>query len=232
MTRRVVLVGNAPLGRSIAARVDAADHVVRFNKARGFGAESGTRTDELYLVNHGGQMAEWLAEDDLTAHPAVRAARTIVLPVPPLPGHLSAGEARALERASGVPVDPDRINHHDAARRLLERAGHAVLGVDVDEYRAAQDALVGRGTAGEPYPSTGFIAIVRTVARASDDERVELFGFTFEGWRGHSWDAEREWVLARVREGRLDIPARAERSGAERSSTDRAERLRPDRRPR
>jgi len=204
MTCRTVLVGNAPLERSIAARVDEADHVIRFNKARGFGTESGTRTDELYLVNHGGQMAEWLAEDDLTTHPAVRAARSIVLPIPLLPGHLSAREARALERSGNAPVDPDRINHRDAARRVLEDAARTVRDVEVGEYRTVQAQLANHGAAaGAVYPSTGFIAIVRTLLRASHDERIELFGFTFTGWCGHSWDAERAWVDARMREGRV-----------------------------
>lgn len=36
-------------------------------------------------------------------------------------------------------------------------------------------------------------------------QRVELSGFTFEGRRGHSWDAERCWVEACVQEGRLRV---------------------------
>lgn len=207
MTRRVVLVGNAPLRRSVARLVDGAARVIRFNKARGHGAESGSRTDELYLVNHGGQMAEWLAQDDLPCQPAVAAAATVVLPVPLLPGHLTSREARALERERDVAIDPDRVNHLEDAQRLLERAGCAVDRVSVAEYRGAQRALaaLAPSTATEHYPSTGFVAIYRTLSRARPGERVELCGFTFEGWRGHSWDAERRWVAMRADEGRLTL---------------------------
>jgi len=206
--RRVVLVGNAPLCRSIAGLVDTADHVVRFNKVRGHGGTSGSRTDELYLINHGGQMAEWLATDELAEHRALRTATTVVLPVPMLPGHLSPRRARALERATGIETAPDRINHLDEARARFARSGHAIVAVGVAEYRGAQRALYELlPAADERYPSTGFIAVHRTLARARPDERIELVGFAFEGWRGHSWNAERRWVTAREREGRLAIRA-------------------------
>jgi len=60
--RTVALVGNAPDPTERAAGIDAADWVVRFNNAAGFGGVTGRRTTHLALVNHGGQMREWLAD--------------------------------------------------------------------------------------------------------------------------------------------------------------------------
>ena len=209
----MLIIGNAPIDERIAELVDGADHVVRFNRTRGFGGASGSRTDELWLINHGGQMAEWLAEDTLTALPAVAVARTIVLPVPMLPGHLSAVQARRRERDRRETVDPDRVNHLSEAQRRLENDGRTVTRVSASEYGAARRALAASsGTSGPCHPSTGFIAIHRTLTRAGagPTERVTLCGFTFEGWRGHSWDAERRWVLEREREGRLTVRRAAE----------------------
>ena len=210
MRRRTVLVGNAPLRSDVGDLVDSADTVVRFNGARGFQGASGSRTDQLWLINHGGQMAEWLERGDLAERPAVRAAGHIVLPVPMLPGHLcSTAVATGKPAGSGTPCaghDPDRINHLAAARELLSRAGHRVRALSVTEYRAAQDALASRcGNEAERFPSTGFIALHRTVHRLAANERVELVGFTFQGWRGHSWEAERRWVGANIRGGRVTL---------------------------
>lgn len=204
----MLIVGNAPLDEEVAALADGADHVhvIRFNKARAFGGASGSRTDELWLINHGGQMAEWLEGDALTALPALAVATSVVLPVPMLPGHLSHREAARFERERGEPVAPDRVNHADEARRRLLERGFAVQRVGVGEYRAVQRALRALSDGGgERYPSTGFIAIFRTLARARPNERIELCGFTFDGWGGHSWQAERRWVLDREREGRLSL---------------------------
>ena len=224
MSRHVLIVGNAPIEERVAGLVDGADHVVRFNKTRGFGGASGSRTDELWLINHGGQMAEWLARDTLTALPAVAFARTIVLPVPMLPGHLSAVQARRRERDRCESIDPDRVNHLAEAQRRLEKEGRTVTRVTAGEYGAAQRALAAlSGASGPHHPSSGFIAIHRTLARAGSAEYVTLCGFTFEGWRGHSWDAERRWVLEREREGRVTVRRAAARSTrAETISTRRA----------
>ena len=204
MSHRSLIVGNAPFEEDVGALADGADHVVRFNKARGFGGASGSRTDELWLVNHGGQMAEWLSEGTLTALPALAAAASVVLPVPMLPGHLSHREAARLEHERGEPLDPDRVNHVEEACRRLREHGVLVRQVATGEYRAAQRALSALSACGGPHhPSTGFVAIFCTLARARPTDRVELCGFTFEGWGGHSWDAERRWVLDREREGRL-----------------------------
>lgn len=206
MSRRTVLVGNAPMRERVADLVDGADRVVRFNRARGVGTSSGSRTDELWLVNHGGQMAEWLADGALGDVAAVAAGATVVLPIPMLPGHVAACAARVAATDAGASPDADRINHVDEAHRVLADGGHVVERLGIDDYRGAQRALGAPDPGvGEHYPSTGFIAIVRTLARATTGDRVELVGFTFEGWRGHSWNAERRWVEARAREGRLSV---------------------------
>jgi len=215
MSRRSAIVGNAPLPHCLAEKIDAADHVIRFNKAPEFAGWAGTRTDELYLINHGGQMAEWLEQDTLLDHPPVRAARRIVLPIPLLPGHLPGPPHGRPHGAEAVPsraddatdIDPDRINHLHRARQVLEAAGHRVESVDEAAYRSVQRTLLEQvGEQGwQVDPSTGFIAILRTVARSEPGERVDLYGFTFQGWSGHRWNAEHACVERLARAGRLHV---------------------------
>ena len=54
MPRRIAIVGNAPTEEDWSSLIDGADYVVRFNNAFGYGGVTGTRSDELYLINCGG----------------------------------------------------------------------------------------------------------------------------------------------------------------------------------
>lgn len=197
---RTLLIGNAPLVRPIDALLDRADHVIRFNKARGFGTTAGTRTDELWLINHGGQMAEWLSDGWLCRAAVVQAAARVTLPVPMLDGHQCG-----LDAPPGV--DPDRINHLAAARQVLSEQGTTVRSLDARTYRRAQRAATPARASRAAYPSTGFIAAYDALSRSRSSDVIELVGFTFQGWSGHSWNAERRWVQARCREERLVLHA-------------------------
>ncbi|MGM9458181.1 hypothetical protein, partial [Lacticaseibacillus rhamnosus] len=60
----LAIVGNAPGTGACGSAIDAADCVIRFNNAPGFGAATGHRVTHLALVNRGGQTREWLADRD------------------------------------------------------------------------------------------------------------------------------------------------------------------------
>ena len=51
-------------------------------------------------------------------------------------------------------------------------------------------------------PSAG-AKILFHVLRAYPDHEVTLFGFTHEGWPGHTWDAEAAWIDGLVKEGKV-----------------------------
>jgi hypothetical protein len=187
---RIAIVGNAPGRAGDGRAIDAADAVVRFNNAAGFGGAAGGRLTHLALVNRGGQAREWARDAGFCARPAVRAARAVLLAFPPLPGDLrdAAGERvcwtaplRARLDALGTPVAslPEAL-HAEGRRRLAPAAG------------------------GAPNPSTGFLvtfAVLR--ARRARTRPVEVYGFGFAGWPGHPWAAERGWFEAQAAAGRL-----------------------------
>jgi hypothetical protein len=185
----VALVGNAPNARHPAARIDGADWVVRFNNAPGFGTWSGSRCTHLALVNHGGQMREWLAEPGFVERPAVRAAGTVLFPFPPKDepvadedGRDWTGEARAMLAPLGcaIAVIPPAIRTE--ARRILATAARP-----------------------EPNPSTGFLVALHLLRTLPERTRVETYGFGFAGWPGHSWDEERRWFERMDAGGRLRL---------------------------
>ena len=195
--RRIALVGNAPTGTDAAAAIDACERVVRFNDARGFGGEAGSKATDLFLVNRGGAPAEWLRDPALARRPAVAAASRVVLPLHPDSAYLP------IRRDAAGRVHRDDRDHSARLRERLETPARAVIRLPARHHERCCAAL-GLDPAGgvdDGRPSTGFVALAWYLDALAPGWRVVLHGFTFEGWEGHPWRREREWVEARVREG-------------------------------
>lgn len=184
----VALVGNAPLRRCHAAAIDGAGRVVRFNNAAGLEGRAGSRTDQLWLVNRGGQAAEWLQDPGFWQGPAFAALPEVVLPLPPDPEGAPAQTA------------PGARDHSRAMRRRIADLGMAIRQMPPDLSGRARDVLRSFGARRALIaPSTGFLAMLHF---ADEGAELELYGFGFDGWDGHDWAAERAWAKRMVRQGR------------------------------
>ncbi|SDO28650.1 hypothetical protein SAMN05216360_11887 [Methylobacterium phyllostachyos] len=186
----LAIVGNAPGTGACGAAIDAADSIVRFNNAPGFGGGTGHRVTHLALVNRGGQTREWLADRDFLRRPVVRAAQAFILPFPMLPAEHNVPEPicwtremLALLRPLGRPV------------HLLPEALHQQA-----------HTLLGPRAAGRPNPSTGFlVTLALLLGRPAGARPAQAYGFGFAGWPGHPWAAERAWFAEAEAAGRLHV---------------------------
>lgn len=210
MTPRVVLVGNAPSPEDRSREIDAADLVVRFNDARGFGAGTGSRVDELFLVNRGGAAAEWLEDATFAHRPVVAAAGRVLLPLHPASRYLGT-RAGADGR-----VHRDDRDHGDALETLLASPARRVVRLTAGHHERCCEALglvvapCADEAVDDARPSTGFVALLWYAATLPPQARIVLHGFTFEGWPGHPWAREREHVARLRRAGRVElVPVRA-----------------------
>ncbi len=188
--RRIAIVGNAPELGDCGAAIDAADWVVRFNNAAGFGTRAGRRVTHLALVNHGGQMREWLDDPGFLDRPAVRAAETFCFLFPasrPRPAP-ERGRAR-LDRRGGGAAPPARPARH-------------ALPVAVHREAAALIHTPGGPT---PPPSTGFLVSLHLLRRYGGMVEIDVHGFGFAGWDGHDWARERRWFEAMAAGGLLRL---------------------------
>lgn len=186
----LAIVGNAPGAGACAAAIDAADSVVRFNNALGFGGGTGHRVTHLALVNRGGQPREWLADRRFLKRPVVRAAQAFILPFPMLPAEHNVPEPICW------------------TRELLARLrplGRPVLLLPETLHQQAH-ALLGPRTAGHPNPSTGFlVTLALLLGRPAGAGPAQVFGFGFDGWPGHPWAAERAWFAEAEAAGRIRV---------------------------
>ena len=57
---------------------------------------------------------------------------------------------------------------------------------------------------GEVFPSTGYFGIWHALqTHSQEDWRIEICGFSWEGWKRHTWADERRWVTNQVDAGRI-----------------------------
>lgn len=196
----IAIVGNAPGMSDRAARIDAADWVVRFNNPAGFGGPSGRRITHLALVNHGGQMREWLEDPSFVARACVRDARTILFPFPRKAAPLAANDEDGRDWTDEAIA---RLAPHDTPVEILPPEVH----------RAAAALLPGQGGT-RPAPSTGLLVALHLVFRFGGRTAIDVYGFGFEGWEAHDWARERRWFHAMHAEGMLRLHPLQEKAAA------------------
>ncbi|MEE7505751.1 hypothetical protein ACLBXO_02260 [Methylobacterium sp. C33D] len=194
----LAIVGNAPGIRAAGPVIDAADWVVRFNNAAGFGSGTGRRVTHLALVNRGGQTREWLADRHFLDRPVVRGAQAFILPFPILPA------AHNL---------PDPVCWTREMLALLQPLGRPIHILPEALHALARDRLAA-WTSEAPNPSTGFlVTLALLLGRPAFAPAAQAHGFGFAGWPGHPWAAERAWFAEAEAAGciRVHPPSPTER---------------------
>lgn len=228
--RSVAIVGNAPEMADQAARIDAADWVVRFNNAAGFGGCAGRRVTHLVLVNHGGQMREWLSDPAFTRRSAVQDAETILFPfgrkpLPPMAersdtiGPDCSPSCFMARREQREEVKHEGAWHDAGAEPSEDEDGRcwtweaevmlAPLGKRVEilpaVVRDEAEAILGSNGHPPPPPSTGFLVALYLARTLPAAVRIDIHGFGFAGWSGHAWERERQWFESQAAAGRLTL---------------------------
>ncbi|PZO79303.1 MAG: hypothetical protein DI629_09555 [Mesorhizobium amorphae] len=200
--KRLVIVGNGPLGRDWSAHVDAADFVLRFNEPKAGIGLSGTRTDRLMMANSGKPMQRRLRDPALIGSPIFRAAREVVLAYHPDIIQRFFPRPNVLSRIKGR-----RADWTWATILAFGRAGKTVSVLPRQFYLDGCAALgLSDATMREVFPSTGYFGVWDALERFPAAEwRIELVGFSWAGWRRHAWGDERSFVERAAAEGRLHV---------------------------
>ena len=197
--RQVAIVGNGPVAEGAAALIDAADLVIRFNGSRNFG-KAGTRTDIVAVCNTGRPAAAMLADEAWRDSAAVRDCAEIWSVRDPE----KFAELR-LRLAKTHPELVDFCDDYTAAFANFaqgNRKTHRIIGRSVYEDLDAQLAAYRPA----PYiaPSSGLL-VLHAVLNDPDhaDDTILLAGFGHEGWDGHPFATERQFIDALISRGRL-----------------------------
>jgi hypothetical protein len=200
MSKRVVVVGNGPLPRDLTEHVESADFVLRFNEPKASKGMSGTKTDMLMVNNSGKPMQRRLRDPGYFRSPIVQAAREIVFPYHPYTIRTWMIQPTLISRLRG--------RRSDWTLQALESLGQAGKEVRIMPPSFYEDACAELGLNREQmrsvFPSTGYLGLRHIFGLfPAPDHRVEICGFSWEGWKRHAWADERGWVENKVKDGLL-----------------------------
>lgn len=202
MKKTLIIVGNAPLPRDLSAEVDAADFVVRFNEPKQSIGMSGTRTDLLMLATSSKPMQRRLRDPGFVQTPTFKAAKEVMLAYHPSIIRKYHPRPNFLSRLKG--------RRGDWTMQTIEVVGSAGKEIRImppQFYLAGCKELgVTEENISKVFPSTGFFGIWYMLEKCPQESwDVKICGFTWEGWKRHTWGDERSWVKQKVESGRISL---------------------------
>lgn len=183
--KRIILVGNAPIMIN-EATINGYDFVIQFNSCPNIANDVVVKTDVVCITNGRYPTQEMLRSKVFDNKILFQSIKAVYIPTP-----------NGGERLPDKDYPTDRLINH------FKPKGIPVIQVDVGFYNDIRAEFDANGQY-EKLPSTGFIALRHILASGIyDDWEIHMVGFTFEGWYGHSWDYEKEFVKRMVNDGRV-----------------------------
>jgi len=202
--KRLFVVGNGPLLSDMTERVDASDHVIRFNEPKASIGQSGSKTNWLFVANTGKPMERRLNMPGYFTSPLVQAADMVFLV-----SHPTTVDKYFLKPSLWARIKGRRAEFTWEAIRKFGDAGKTVAILPSTDYTAGCIEL-GLDPAKvhdeRTFPTTGFLGMRYAFARMTAEEwDVEIAGFSWQGWQNHTWDRERQWIEAKTKERSIKI---------------------------
>lgn len=198
--KRIVIVGNGPVVPGLADAIDSADLVIRFNEANIQPDLTGTKTDILFLMNSGKSMQARLETPAYWQESFVLDAKEIILPYHPSIVKQYHPRPNLLSRLKGRKADWTA-----ETLKKIEALGKKATIIPVDFYYETCRILdISQSELNSVFPSSGLLAIRYTIETLQlESTQVEFCGFSWQGWKRHSWGNEQHWVDEQVKLGRL-----------------------------
>lgn len=196
---RIAIVGNAPVRKDWGDIIDACDFVIRFNGCQTRRAGTGDRIDVLALCNSAPSPTARLMS--FSHGDAFEAADEIWLTRNPdlYQTYLSEAEAKEFRYTDIYRADPTEylsyLHGLGKSYRIFESDIEIRLRNAILEVAPRRRWLV---------PSTGALALTHCLSHFAESEIV-VTGFSFEGWAGHPWLAERRYLLNLAEAGRVTL---------------------------
>lgn len=197
MAGRIAIVGNGPVEGRPGAHIDSADIVVRFNEPADAPETTGVKTDILFLMNSGKTMQARLSNPEFRRSRFFAGAARIILPYHPSIIARYHPKPNLLSRLKGRRADwtAETVD-------LCRQAGKEILILSPEFYEESCAELgIAQAARNQVFPSTGFLGIRYMLQEvAKTPEEIVLYGFSWQGWKRHDWDGERDWAQANLRQ--------------------------------
>lgn len=196
-SRRIVIVGNGDVAPALAATIDAADLVIRFNDCRSMGA-GGSRTDVVAVCNTGRPARAMLGSAEWRKSPAVASASEIWSVRDPR----KFASLRAPLAISHPELDDFCDDYTDQFTAFCQATMKRHVVIEQSVHEGVDAALAPYEPGAYVVPSSGMIVIADVLLRHPNDD-IAITGFSHVGWSEHPFAAEKQLVDAYVSLGRV-----------------------------
>ena len=188
--KNIVIVGNADITTDHIQFVNSEDFVIRFNDARNYDKNTGTKVDALCLTNlstPGRLFAKYKTVQKL---PFIECVKEIWFPRPsdyfPFQFWLKPFNPITFSRAD--------YRKHIVARNKLNQKD--IISFSDLLYKTCCDELDISCESTQYFPSTGYLAVKYVLQRFEHENiHITLLGFSFEGTDCHCWKNEKNNVI-------------------------------------
>lgn len=189
MKNYIAVVGNAPLRYDAATEIDNAKLVIRFNLPHHAPEEAGTQTDIMFIGNGGNALRKWLRQGAFESSSYFSSARRIIFPRHP-------DNIKTLHPRQQLKKYLTGKKKHYTQQGILTftRMGKEVSVLPPEfSLECYRDLGLTTNAKSHLMPSTGFIGIKYALGLPGRHQ-IKLYGFTWQGWSGHPWDTEFQWL--------------------------------------
>ncbi len=194
-----MIVGNGEIQQGLAAAIDAADVVVRFNDCRSYGA-GGTKTDVIAVCSTGRPALSMLGGGRWKASSPVRQANEIWCTRDPL-----RFEAMRAALTVSHPDLEDFCDDYSAGfKAFADATERRMVQLSAAVHAGTDERLKVAGASAYVVPSSGLLVIEAVLDEAErSGDSVAIAGFGHQGWEWHPFAAEKRLVDGYVAAGRL-----------------------------
>lgn len=198
----VAIVGNGPVSASYFDRIQNSDLVVRFNHPPKTHQYAGMKTDSLVISNSSKQTQELLNSAEYLDGPVFAGARSILLPYHPEIIRQWMPKPNIFSWLKGRRSDLTGL-----CERVAEMHGKRLEIIDKQTYLEVCTSLgISTGSMRKIFPSSGAMIIRHMLPRLDDRHSlIRLFGFGFQGWKHHDWNAEKRYVEQLSDAGKIEV---------------------------
>lgn len=192
----IAIVGNGKLHDDDAKKIDSSRLVFRFNFPKYNIDEGGEKTDYLFIVNSGGIALNWIKSSDFLTSPYFDLCKQVVLPWNP-----EIIRTIHPRRTLNDVIHKRKKDITNEIKEILSLKNKNFFGLSYELNALCYRELMkyekkSKLTKQKFVPSTGFLGIIYalTLLDEINFESIILYGFSHQGWKGHKWGKEKNYL--------------------------------------
>lgn len=196
--KRIFIIGNAPAQETIHQLFHKDDIIIRFNlPPEQCLQDYGKRIDILFSINTW-KFVQKRIEANLIENRQLDQCMQIILPYHPSilqKYHRQPSWFSACFKGKKVDGTHEALSYFGQKFPVTVLSHHfylqccKLLNIQEDELK-------------DKVPSTGFMAILHYL-NTQPDSPIYIHGFSWQGWEGHDWDSEKNYIQQLLNEGKV-----------------------------